>query len=66
MDAIKARRDQYKVAALTCKRAGDIAQARKFLAVSKVMIKLNLLSIIITQDITRPSPQSAVSINIYN
>ena len=30
------RRNQYRVAALTCKKAGDIQQAKQFLAVSKV------------------------------
>jgi len=30
------RRNQYRIAALTCKKAGDIQQAKQFLAVSKV------------------------------
>lgn len=30
------RRNQYRMAALTCKKAGDIQQAKQFLAVSKV------------------------------
>lgn len=30
------RRNQYRVAALTCKKNGDIQQAKQFLAVSKV------------------------------
>ena len=36
VELLRARRDQYKVAALTCKRAGDIPQAKSFLGVSKV------------------------------
>ena len=30
------RRNQYRMAALTCKKGGDIQQAKQFLAVSKV------------------------------
>lgn len=30
------RRNQYRIAALTCKKAGDIQHAKQFLAVSKV------------------------------
>ena len=36
VELLRARRDQFKVAALTCKRAGDIPQAKSFLGVSKV------------------------------
>ncbi|XP_031551489.1 coiled-coil and C2 domain-containing protein 1-like [Actinia tenebrosa] len=32
---LKTRQNQYKVAALTCKRSGNIAQAKQFLVVSK-------------------------------
>ena len=30
------RRNEYRIAALTCKKHGDIQQAKQFLAVSKV------------------------------
>ena len=30
------RRNQYRIAALTCKKNGDLQQAKQFLAVSKV------------------------------
>ena len=36
VEVFKERQAQYKLAALTCKRAGDIPQAKQFLAVSKV------------------------------
>ena len=36
MELFATRRNQYRIAALTCKKAGDIQQAKQFLAVSKV------------------------------
>jgi hypothetical protein len=36
INLLKARQNQYKIAALACKRSGDIAQAKQFLVVSKV------------------------------
>ncbi|EDO41324.1 predicted protein [Nematostella vectensis] len=35
VEQLKQRQHQYKMAALTCKRAGDIAHAKEFLVVSK-------------------------------
>ena len=38
------RRNQYRVAALTCKKAGEIQQAKQFLAVSKVKERIVIAS----------------------
>lgn len=41
------RRNQYRIAALTCKKAGDIQHAKQFLAVSKVKERKEALSSVI-------------------
>ena len=36
LELFTTRRNEYRIAALTCKKHGDIQQAKQFLAVSKV------------------------------
>ena len=36
LELFTTRRNQYRIAALTCKKHGDIQQAKQFFAVSKV------------------------------